>query len=134
AAAGSAAASSGSPVETSSHQVSGPPEPVAECCAGPRSRGTAERETRDVERPLLPVRPGLSLMPATAPLTKIEVLRGRAISIWPRAFAGGREIPVRAWSLRSGDPGAAQTTTGVGAAPFQTSWTRPAAPGAAYAL
>jgi hypothetical protein len=114
-------------------QITAPP-PSASCCSGAGSPGVVERETRDIEPPRLTVRPGLSLVPASAPLTRIEVLRGRVVSVWLRAFAGDREVPVRAWSLASGDPGDPVSTSGNGATPFRTSWTRLAPPGSAYEL
>src|SRR5438093_1521701 len=41
---------------------------------------------------------------------------------------------LRAWSLASGDGGEPVTTSGTGATPFRTSWTRLAPPGSAYEL
>jgi len=110
------------------------PRPIGTCCAGGGPGEVAEREARDIEPPQLPIRPGVSLAPASAPLAMIEVLRGRAVSIWLRAFAGDREVAVRAWSLVSGDGGSTVSTSGTGATPFRTSWTRLAPPGAAYEL
>jgi hypothetical protein len=109
------------------------PIPIAACCSGVGPITTTERETRDIEPPL-PVRPGVSLVPASAPVTRVEVLRGRVVSIWLRAFAGDREIPVRAWSLVSGNAGDARNITGDGATPFRTSWARLAPPGSAFEL
>jgi len=109
------------------------PIPIAACCSGVGPIIVTERETRDVEPPLT-VRPGVSLVPASAPLTRVEVLRGRVVSIWLRAFAGDREIPVRAWSLVAGNPGDARSITGDGATPFRTSWARLAPPGSAFDL
>jgi hypothetical protein len=107
---------------------------IAGCCSGPGSPAVAERETRDIEPPRLPVRPGVSVVPASAPLARIEVLRGRRVSVWLRAFAGDREVPVRTWTLASGDAGDPVNTSGDGATPFRTAWTRLAPPGSAYEL
>jgi hypothetical protein len=84
--------------------------------------------------PARPIRPGVSLVPAGAPLSNVEVLRGRAVALWPRAFVDDGEVPVVSWTLIAGDGGAALATTGAGGAPFRTSWQRLAAPGAAYEL
>ena len=82
--------------------------------------------------PTKPVRPAISLGPVGAPLATLEVLRGRAVSLWLRAFVDDREVPVRSWAVIAGDSGEALATAGSGAAPFQTSWRRLAPPGAAY--
>jgi hypothetical protein len=81
-----------------------------------------------------PIRPGMSLLPASAPLGTLEVLRGRAISLWPRAFVDDHDVPVRSWTVIAGDAGEALAMRGSGAVPFQSSWPRLAPPGAAYQL
>ncbi len=130
------------PAPGASSSVAGPlappaataPRPIGTCCAGGGPGEVAEREPRDIEPPQLPIRPGVSLTPASAPLARIEVLRGRVVSIWLRAFAGDREVAVRAWSLASGDGGSTVSTSGPGSTPFRTSWMRLAPPGSAYEL
>jgi hypothetical protein len=82
--------------------------------------------------PVKTVRPGISLIPAGAPLSSVEVLRGRRVGFFLRAFIDDREVPVRSWSVIGGDAGAALGTSGIGGVPFQTSWLRLAPPGAAY--
>jgi hypothetical protein len=81
-----------------------------------------------------PITPGISLSPLGAPLTRVEVLRGRAVALWPRALSGGVDAPVRTWALVSGEPGNADATSGVGGTPFVTAWDRLAAPGTSYDL
>ena len=101
------------------------------CCdsAGPReTRDRAETVVR------VPVRPGVSLEPASASLSRIEVLRGRPIALWARANAGGREIPVESWAIVSGEAGNASVLSGGGAVPFRTSWDRLPLPGSSYEL
>jgi len=78
------------------------------------------------------IRPGLSVTPASAPLAHIEVLRGRPVILWPRAFVGDREIAVRGWTVVAGDAGETFATSGSAGAPFRTSWSRLAPPGGAY--
>ena len=100
------------------------------CCAVQQSVAI----TAPTPAPLKTIRPGISLLPASAPLSTLEVLRGRAVSLWPRAFADDREIPVRWWTVVGGDVGEASATAGPGAVPFRSSWARLAPPGAAYEL
>jgi hypothetical protein len=84
--------------------------------------------------PARPIRPGISLLPVSAPLPSVEVLRGRAVALWPRAFVDDREVPVVSWTVIAGDPGEALATVGSGGVPFRTSWRRLAPPGGAYEL
>ena len=82
----------------------------------------------------VPLSPGISLEPASAPLTRIEVLRGRPIALWARAFARGREIPVDSWAIVAGETGSASRLAGGGGVPFRTSWDHLPPPGSSYAL
>jgi hypothetical protein len=84
--------------------------------------------------PSRPIRPGVSLLPLTEPLAMLEVLRGRAVALYPRVFVDDREVPVRSWSVVAGNSGDALATAGSGTVPFRTSWRRLAPPGAAYEL
>lgn len=103
-----------------------PPAPA--CCGAERPVTTAAV----TPAPTKPVWPGISLRPLSAPLTSVEVLRGRAIVLWPRAFVDGREVPVRSWTVIGGEAGEAVSLSGSGAVPFRSSWTRLAPPGAAF--
>ena len=114
----------------SSPQATSRPVPPT-CCAPQPSGGPIARATPN---PVKPVRPGISLLPVGAPLATIEVLRARAVSLYPRAFVDGREIPVRSWTIVAGDAGEAVATAGFGAEPFRTSWPRLAPPGSAFEL
>jgi hypothetical protein len=113
---------------------SSPPAPIRPvtpaCCAAGRSVTIAS----PTAAPARSIRPGLSLLPASAPLARIEVLRGRAVSLYPRAFADDREVPVRSWTVIAGDPGETLALSGSGSVPFRTSWDRLAPPGAAYEI
>jgi hypothetical protein len=84
--------------------------------------------------PTKAIRPGISLLPVGAPLAMVEVLRGRAVSLYPRAFVDDREVPVRSWTVIAGDAGQALAIAGSGAVPLRTSWRRLAPPGAAYEI
>jgi hypothetical protein len=99
------------------------------CCAGDL---TLETIASPWAVPAKPIRPGISLLPASGPLAILEVLRGRAVSLWPRAFVEDRELPVRSWTVIAGETGEAPVTAGSGGIPFRTSWRRLAPPGATY--
>jgi hypothetical protein len=102
---------------------------VPGCCAAERPvTGTPSRTSA----PTKSIQPGLSLLPASAPLASLEVLRGRIVSLYPRAFVEGREVPVRSWTVIAGDAGEALATRGSGSVPFRTWWRRLAPPAAAY--
>ena len=100
---------------------------VSACCAAERPVLIAVPPA-----PTKPVRPVISILPVSIPLTMVEVLRGRAVTLWPRAFADGREVPVRSWTVVAGQAGDALATAGSGGVPFRSSWSRLAPPGGAY--
>lgn len=100
-----------------------------ECCGTERAVPTIASPAPD---PTKQIRPGISLLPASVPLAMLEVLRGRELSLYLRAFVDDREVPVRSWRVIAGDGGDALATAGSGAVPFRTSWRRLAPPGAAY--
>jgi hypothetical protein len=102
---------------------------VPVCCVAERPDAVAAPTSVP---PTRPIRPGLSLLPLSSPLARLEVLRGRAVALWPRAFIDDREVPVRSWTVVSGQAGDAPATAGSGTVPFRTSWSRLAPPGAAY--
>ena len=103
------------------------------CCAANRSVVTIASPT-PTPAPARPIRPGISLLPASAPLARVEVLRGRAVSLYLRAFVDDREVPVRSWTVIAGDPGETLATGGSGSIPFRTSWRHLPQPGAAYEI
>ena len=84
--------------------------------------------------PIKPIRPGISLLPTSAPLSAVEVLRGRTVVLFLRAFVDDREVPVRSWTVAGGEAGEALARTGSGGTPFRTSWNRLAPPGSAYQI
>jgi hypothetical protein len=104
---------------------------LAPACCAPRQPVAIAAPT---PAPVKTIRPGISLLPLSAPLSRLEVLRGRAVSFWPRAFTDDREVPVRWWTVVGGDAGEALATAGPGAVPFRSSWARLAPPGGAYEL
>lgn len=84
--------------------------------------------------PIKPIRPGISLLPVSAPLSSVEVLRGRAVALFLRAFIDDRDVAVRSWTVIGGEAGEALATAGSGGVPFRSSWRRLAPPGAAYQI
>jgi hypothetical protein len=80
------------------------------------------------------VRPAVSLAPSGPVVTNIEILRGRPVMLWLRAFADDREIPMRGWRLVSGEAGEPAALRGGVSDPFATSWDRLPPPGSAYLL
>ena len=131
-----------------------PPEPVpAELI--PSAGGGAElepdapveRETRPSEtggdtpgRPSTPdprgreIRAGISLGPQADVLSRIEILRGRAVRLWIRATVNGSPARVLAWRLVSGDVIALGPVAGSGDEPFVAQWLDVGHPGDVFAL
>ena len=101
------------------------------CCP---AQGQAVTMASPTPVPAKRIEPRISLLPLGAPLTTLEVLRGRAVALYPRAFVGDREVPVTSWTVVAGDPGDATVTTATGGVPFRTSWRRLAPPDAAFAV
>jgi hypothetical protein len=110
----------------------GSPIASAPCCGISRraEASTLPRPTPSIR----PLRPVLSLLPASGPLTRIEVLRGRPVMLWLRAFVDEREVPVRAWSVESGNVGDVVAASGSGTVPFRTAWRTLAPAGSAYEI
>ena len=125
---------SATPVPATSSVSPVTPRPaVPACCSAGRSVVTIGSLT-PTPAPVRPIRPGISLLPASAPLARVEVLRGRAVSWYLRAFVDDREVLVRSWTVIAGDPGETLATSGSGSVPFRTSWRRLPEPGAAYEI
>ena len=63
----------------------------------------------------------IALGPTAPVLGRIEVLRGRRVTLWPRAFVDGVAVPVASWRLASGT--VTGTCAGSGATPScDASW------------
>jgi len=91
-------------------------------------------------RPAMPITPprptlraGIALAPDGPTLGSAEVLRGRLIQFWPRAFADGVAVTVRSWRLVSAEPDRISASRG-GAEPFAAQWIRMPAPGVRWTL
>ncbi len=77
---------------------------------------------------------GVALDAAGPVLAKIEVLRGRPLRLWPRAFVNGRPVAVRTWRLRSTGGATVAATSGGGATPCEAAWLGLPGPGAVFTL
>jgi hypothetical protein len=77
---------------------------------------------------------GVALAPGGRPLASIEVLRGRHVQLWPRAFLDGQPVAVRTWRLAAGQIDVASRRDGSGTDPCDASWTLMPPAGAAYTL
>ncbi|HEY6959518.1 MAG TPA: hypothetical protein VI814_11895 [Candidatus Limnocylindria bacterium] len=66
----------------------------------------------------------------TAPvLASVEVLRGRRLALWPRAFVDGASVRITSWRLVAGDADLVSSRTGDAAVPCVATWLRmPSAP------
>jgi hypothetical protein len=111
-------------------RTAGPVAPP--CCAA--ARPVAPVRPAPTAAAARPIRPGISLLPAGASLAGLEVLRGRQVVLWPRAFVDDREVAVSSWAVIRGDAGDALTLSGAGGAPFRTAWRRLAPPDSAFEL
>jgi hypothetical protein len=96
----SAPAASSAPVGNSgSHRVVATPTPsfrptTPTAPAGPRLRA------------------GVALAPDGPTLGLAEILRGRLVHFWPRAFANDVAVPIRSWRLLSAQPDRVSSTAG----------------------
>jgi hypothetical protein len=68
------------------------------------------------------VRVAIALAPQGDLLGRIEVLRGRRVSLWMRATVDGSPARVAAWTLVSGDLTALGPISGSGEEPLVATW------------
>ena len=87
--------------------------------------------------PIEPARPtmraGISLAPDGPTLASAEVLRGRLVQFWPRAFANNVAVPIRSWRLVSAQPDRISASSGI-TQPLAVQWIRMPAPGVSWSL
>ncbi len=104
--------------------------------AAPRSV-TAPGPSFQPQTPAAPValklRAGIALAPDGPTLAAAEVLRGRVIQFWPRAFANDVAVPIRTWRLVSAQPDHISATSGR-VEPLAAQWIEMPAPGARWSL
>jgi len=66
---------------------------------------------------------GVALAPDGPTLGSAEVLRGRLVHFWPRAFANDIAVPIRSWRLVSAEPDRVSATVG-NVEPLAAQWIR----------
>ena len=71
---------------------------------------------------------GVALAPDGPVLGSMDILRGRTVVLWPRAFADGIAMPIRSWRLVSGSADLVTPLSGSAADGCAVSW-RSLAPG-----
>lgn len=67
------------------------------------------------------LRAGIALAPDGPTLAAAEVLRGRLVHLWPRAFDSGVPTPIRSWRLLSAQPDYVSAVSGSGE-PLAARW------------
>ena len=65
---------------------------------------------------------GIALAPQADALSRVEVLRGRRVSLWPRATVDGVPATVLRWRVLSGELTALGATSGEGDEPLVAMW------------
>lgn len=87
--------------------------------------------------PIAPVAPrlraGVALAPDGATLESAEVLRGRLVHFWPRAFANDVAVPIRSWRLLSAQPDRISASSG-NIEPLAAQWIQMPDPGVRWSL
>jgi hypothetical protein len=81
----------------------------------------------------LTLRAGIALAPIGPTLASAEVLRGRRIQFWPRAFANDVAVPIRSWRLLSAQPDHISADSG-SVEPLAAQWIRMPALGVRWLL
>ncbi|MGH2492676.1 MAG: hypothetical protein ACRDF9_14355 [Candidatus Limnocylindria bacterium] len=79
------------------------------------------------------LRAGIALASDGPTLASAEVLRGRMIQFWPRAFANDVAVPIRSWRLLSAQPDRISASSG-SVEPLAAQWIRMPAPGVRWWL
>lgn len=82
----------------------------------------------------LGLRAGVALAPDGVTLASAEVLRGRLVYFWPRAFANDLAVPIRSWRLLSAEPDRISAVSGGGNDPLGAQWLQMPAPGVRWSL
>lgn len=125
------------PAPTSSDAAVGPVGSWTTATPAPSLKPTTSpvppRTTSPVpsSRPVL--RTGVALAPDGPTLPAAEVLRGRLVHFWPRAFANEIAVPIRSWRLISAQPDRISAAAGSSES-LMAQWIRMPAPGARWSL
>ena len=79
------------------------------------------------------LRAGVALASDGPILASAEVLRGRLVQFWPRAFANNVAVPIRSWRLLSAKPDRTSASSG-SLEPLVAQWIQMPAPGVRWSL
>ncbi len=116
----------------------GPPAPVVreprEDPLSPPSGPIAPPTAPSASAPPRVARAAIALAPQADSLGQIEVLRGRAVRLWMRAFVDGAPAAVTGWQLRSGEVTAIGPVGAAGDDPFVGTWERVTSASAPFVL
>lgn len=77
---------------------------------------------------------GIALAPNGPLIGSMEILRGRSVVLWPRAFADGVAVPIRSWRLMSGTADFLAPASGTAADGCTVSWLSLAPDGVPFVL
>ena len=80
------------------------------------------------------LRPGITSSPLGDVAFTLEMLRGRAATLWFRVVADGVTIPVSSWRVVAGEHTALGPTTGGREDPFRARWDTVTPPGTAWTM
>jgi len=104
------------------------PSPTATSMASASTGGAAVPRPSPTSAPRTPthrppnVRAGIALGRTAPTIASIEVLRGRAVALWPRAFVDGAPVEVRTWRLVSGGADSVSPSASSGTEPYTATW------------
>jgi hypothetical protein len=90
------------------------------------SGGPSTRTPAPTMPPLPIAAAGVALAQGGPTLSAIDVLRGRTVHLWPRAFIDGIPVPVRDWRLVAGAADGISRTSGSGTEAADVVWLVPA--------
>ena len=79
------------------------------------------------------LRAGVALAPDGPTLASAEVLRGRQVNFWPRAYANDVAVPVKSWRLLSAQPDWVSASAG-SSEPMAAQWIQMPAAGAPWTV
>lgn len=122
--------------------VTPPPPPLAttapatqpERTATPGNRPEPGPETTAQPRRVPVIRPGVAAEPLGDIAFSLELLRGRAITIWFLAIADGAPVPVSGWRVLAGEHTALGPASGGRDEPFRARWDVVTRPDASWSL
>ena len=119
-----------SPASSLGPQIQPSAAPSSVAGADPRPRLPAP-----TPNPRVPVAAaGVALAPDGPVLGSIEVLRGRTVVLWPRAFSDGFAVPISSWRLVSGNADLLLPLAGSAGEGCALTWLSPTSAGAPFVL